>query len=256
MTGTGFKDHFSGVASDYASYRPNEAPGLFEWVASLPERRDIVWDCGTGSGQAAIGLADYFARVIATDASPQQLAHVTPHSRVEYRVAAAERSGLADASVDLVTAAQAFHWFDFDGFFAEARRVVAPGGAVVVWTYNLARVTPEIDRILDHLSKEVVGAYWPPERRWVDEEYQTIPFPFPEVETPQLAYVADWDLERLLSYIRTWSAWQRYLKATGEDPIDQVRDNFAAAWGEPAATRRLRWPVFLRASRRLYSSST
>ncbi len=256
MTETGFKDHFSGHASDYASYRPSYAPELFEWVASLPHERGLAWDCGTGNGQAAVGLADRFERVIATDASPQQLAHSLPHPRVEYRTAAAERSGIEGGTVDLVTVAQAFHWFDFEGFFAEARRVLAPGGAIAVWTYNLARVTPEVDRIIDELARRIVGPYWPPERRWVDEEYRTIPFPFPEVETPRLEYVARMDLERFILYTRTWSASQRYRKETGEDPIAQVRGDLAAAWGDPAEPRSVRWPIFMRASRPLYSASS
>jgi SAM-dependent methyltransferase len=246
-----FKDHFSGHARDYASYRPGYPEELFDFVAALPRRRGTAWDAGTGSGQAALGLAERFERVIGTDPSAPQIEHAEPHPRVEYRVAPAEASGLPDASVDLVAVAQAFHWFDFDRFFAEARRVLAPGGAVVLWSYNLCRVSPEVDAWTDRLAHGTVGPYWPPERQWVNEEYRTVPFPFPEVETPPLFLREDWDLGRYLAYIRTWSAFQRYVKETGIDPVEETRPEIEAAWGDPAAARTISWPIFLRASRPL-----
>jgi SAM-dependent methyltransferase len=244
-----FKDHFSGHAKAYASFRPGYPEALFDFVASLPRRKAVAWDAGTGSGQAALGLAERFERVVGTDPSAQQLEHATPHPRIEYRVAPAESSRLPDASVDLVAAAQAFHWFDFERFFAEVRRVLAPGGAVAVWTYNLARVNPEMDAWTDRLAYEIVGPWWPPERKWVNEEYRTIPFPFPEVEAPAMAFEARWDLGRYLSYIRTWSAFQRYLRETGEDPIVATQEEIESAWGDPGEERTIVWPIYLRAGR-------
>jgi SAM-dependent methyltransferase len=243
-----FKDHFSGHARDYASHRPGYPTALFDFLASLPRRTQTAWDVGTGSGQAAVGLVERFERVVATDPSAQQIANAEPHPRIEYRIAPAESSGLPDASVDLVTAAQAFHWFDFDRFFAEARRVLAPGGAVALWTYDLARVTAEVDAWTDRLARGIVGPWWPPERKWVDEEYRTIPFPFPEVEVPQLWFEDRRDLEHYLLYVRTWSACQRYARETGRDPIEENRDGIEAAWGDPAQVRTVAWPIFLRAS--------
>jgi SAM-dependent methyltransferase len=244
-----FKDHFSGHAAEYAAYRPGYPASLFDFVAGLPARRGVAWDAATGNGQAATGIAAHFERVIATDASPQQIANAVPHERVEYRVAPAEDSGLAAGSVDLVTVAQGLHWFDFDRFYAEARRVLAPGGAIAVWTYNLARVEPAFDRITDRLARQIVGRCWPPERRWVDEEYRTIPFPFPEVATPAIAHEEQWDLGRLLLYFGTWSACKRYRQETGRDPAKLVQDELAATWGPPGAVRRVHWPIYLRAGR-------
>lgn len=169
-----FKDHFSGHAAAYASSRPGYPRDLVAAVARLPRAHHLALDCGTGNGQAALGLAQLFERVVATDPSASQLSHATPHPRVEYRVAPAEASGMPDGSVDLVTAAQAFHWFDFERFFAEVERVLAPGGAVALWTYNLARVDPGVDAQMDHLAYEVAGPWWPPERRWVNEEYLSL----------------------------------------------------------------------------------
>lgn len=243
-----FKDHFSGHARDYATYRPGYPDDLIDFVAALPRRRGTVWDAGTGSGQAATALAERFERVIGTDPSTQQIDNADPHPRVEYRVAPAEASGLPDASIDLVTVAQAFHWFDFERFFAEVRRVLAPGGAVALWSYNLARVDPEVDAWIDHLAHGVLGSWWPPERRWVDEEYRTIPFPFPEVPAPAFHLQEDWDLDRYFLFIRTWSALRRYTSATGRDPIEETRPRIETAWGDPATVRTVKWPIFLRAS--------
>jgi SAM-dependent methyltransferase len=244
---SGFKDHFSGHAADYAAYRPGYPPALFELLASLPRRRALAVDVATGSGQAAIGLAERFERVLAIDASAEQLASARQHPRVEYRVARAEETGIDGGSVDLVSAAQAVHWFDFERFYAEVRRVLAPGGAVALYTYNLARVDPAFDRVLDRLARQIVGPYWPPERRWVDEEYRTLPFPFEEVPVPRLDNEAHWDLDRLLRYVATWSACQRYRRATGRDPIKMLQDELTAAWGDPAQERPVRWPIYMRA---------
>jgi SAM-dependent methyltransferase len=243
----GFKDHFSAHAADYAAYRPGYPAALFDALAALPRRRELALDCATGNGQAAVGLAERFAHVLAIDASQEQLASAAAHPRVEYRLARAEASGAAAGSVDLVTAAQAVHWFDFDKFYAEARRVLAPGGAIAVFTYNLARVTPGFDRLIDRLAREIVGPWWPPERRWVDEEYRTLPFPFAEVSMAPIENTADWDLGRLLRYVGTWSACRRYQQETGRDPIKMVQDELVAAWGNPAQARRVSWPIYIRA---------
>jgi ubiquinone/menaquinone biosynthesis C-methylase UbiE len=242
-----FKDHFSGHAAAYASSRPGYPRDLVATVSRLPNERRLALDCGTGNGQAAIGLAQYFDRVAAIDPSAAQIAQAPPHPRVEYRVAPAEASGLPDGSVDLVTAAQAFHWFDFDRFFAEAERVLAPGGAVALWTYNLARVDPAVDAQMDRLAHEVTGPYWPPERRWVNEEYRTIPFPFAEVHIPPFTHIEEWNLEQFVRYLRTWSATARYIQQKGADPVDEVWDALAAAWGEPERVRTVAWPIYLRA---------
>ena len=244
-----FKDHFSGHAASYAACRPGYPARLFEILAGLPRERRLAWDSGTGSGQAAVALAAHFEQVLATDPSAEQLAHALPHPRVTYRQSRAEDSGLSAGCIDLATAAQAFHWYDFERYFAEIRRVLAPGGVVAVWTYNLARVDPAVDRWIDRLGREIAGPYWPPERRWVDEEYRTIPFPFAEIESAPLHHEERWDLERLTGYLCTWSAVQRHRKETGRDPLDEIRDGLAAAWGDPQDKRTITWPIFLRAGR-------
>ena len=242
-----FKDHFSCYAESYASFRPHYPEDIFDFVASLPRGRDVAWDCATGNGQAALGLAERFSRVVATDASEQQLALAPRHPRIEYRRAPAEDSGLPDGSVDLVAVATAVHWFDFDRFYAEVERVLAPGGALAVWAYDLLRISPELDVLILRLAREIVGAYWPPERRWVDELYRTLPFPFAEVEVPPLWMEARWDLRHFLQYVGTWSAVDRYRKAKGDDPRELIGRQLEEAWGDPSQPRTIRWPVMMRA---------
>jgi SAM-dependent methyltransferase len=242
-----FKDHFSQHAAEYAQYRPDYPPELFVYVASLAPDRRYAWDCGTGNGQAAIGLAGLFDRVIATDASDKQIANAEPHQGVEYRVARAEKSGLPARSVDLITVAQALHWFDLDAFYAEAKRVLKPRGALVAWCYNLLEIAPEIDAIVGKFYRETVGPYWPPERKIIEDRYQSIPFPFYEVLCPPFAMAAHWSLDQLVGYLRTWSATQAFIAANRVDPIDSIISDLAAAWGKPSRKLLVSWPLALRA---------
>jgi len=241
-----FRDHFSRAAADYATFRPHYPDALFDFLASRTAGRDLAWDCGTGSGQAALGLARHFNRVVATDASAAQIAYATPHSGVEYGVATAERSGLADRTVDLVTAAQALHWFDLAAFYAEARRVLVPGGVLAVWCYDLLETEPSVDRILRRFYSETVGPFWPPERRLVETGYRTVPFPFAEFPVPAFAMEHPMTLAQLGGYVRTWSATMRHVEARNHDPVDALLEEVAPYWGD---TRTTRWPLAVRAGR-------
>jgi len=241
-----FKDHFSGHADAYAQYRPHYPEALFRYLADQAPGRALAWDCATGNGQAALGLRPYFEKVVATDASGKQVAQTSFDPKIEYWIAAADDSGLPAASVDLVTVAQALHWFDFDKFFAEVRRVLGPGGCLAVWGYHLLHCDADIDPVLEDFYARVVGPYWPPERRWVEEKYRTIPFPFEEKPVPEFAMHAEWDLEATLGYLGTWSAVQKYREARGEDPLVELRKKTAPLWGDPLRVRAIRWPIFLR----------
>ena len=214
-----------------------------------------AWDCGTGNGQAAVQLARYMDEVIATDASAEQIRQAIPHERVRYLVAPAGDVPLEDKSVDLVTVAQAIHWFDHDAFYREVRRVVRPGSVIAAWTYTLFYASPEdlqapdIDAVLQHFYDEVVGPYWPPERRHIEAAYQSIPFPFEEQEAPKLTLTMDWTLADVVGYLRTWSASQRYREQVGTDPIREVEGNLRAAWGDPEMVRTMHWPAPMRIGR-------
>lgn len=248
MGGT-FKDHFSQQAPDYARYRPNYPPALFAWLAQVAPSTETAWDCGTGSGQAAVGLAAHFGHVIATDPSSSQLEHAERHPRVDYRVASAEVSLLDTASVDLVTVAQAIHWFDLDRFYAEAKRVLKPGGGVAAWTYTLLDVEAGIDELLTDFYRNVVGPYWPPERRMVDDRYRSLPFPFEPIAPPAFEIGTEWSRDDLLGYLGTWSATRAYIKAKGADPLIEFARRLAPLWPDPALVKALRWPLHLRVGR-------
>lgn len=246
MTG-GFKDHFSRDSSAYAAWRPRYPAALFEWLASVVPGHALAWDAGTGNGQAAVALAAHFERVVASDPSASQLANAMPHPRVEYREAG-ESAGLDAGSADLVTVAQALHWFDRDRFWQEARRVLRPGGVVAVWCYELQRITPEVDQVVGHFYHVTVGEYWTPERRLVEHGYRTVDFPFEELLPPPFAMTAEWSLEQELGYLGTWSAVNRMRDRTGRDPVSELRPALEAAW--PAdRLLRVEWPLSVRAGR-------
>ncbi|HET7810378.1 MAG TPA: class I SAM-dependent methyltransferase [Steroidobacteraceae bacterium] len=240
---------FSDVAREYANFRPGYPPELFAWLAQVAPARDAAWDCGCGSGQASTALAAHFARVHATDVAPEQVAQARPHPRVKYAVAPAENSGLAVACVDLVTVAQALHWFDVTAFYAEARRVARPGAVLAVWNYPRPRF---LDAGLDARFVEfyggVVGPYWPAERRHVESNYTTLPFPFEELPHPEFGLTLEWNLEQVLGYVSSWSATSRYRKARGDDPVPQLRASLQPAWPS-AGIATVRMPIGLRAAR-------
>src|SRR2546423_8786647 len=241
-----FKDHFSKQAAQYAKFRPRYPKELFRWLASIAPSDELAWDCATGSGQAAVELGEVFERVIATDASDKQIVNAERHPRVEYRVATAEKSGLEAGRVDLITVAQALHWFDLDCFYAEVRRVLKPAGILAATAYQLATVSPAIDAVVNHYYSGVVGSYWPPERVLV-EKFEELPFPFAEVAAPAFNMTAEWSVEKLLGYLRTWSATQRFMAAERRDPLEEVEQEMRSAWGEKA--RRVGWPLTVKVGR-------
>ncbi|WP_041974160.1 class I SAM-dependent methyltransferase [Geobacter sp. OR-1] len=246
---TTFKDHFSGRAADYTRYRPGYPPALFAWLAGQTEHHDLAWDCGCGNGQAAIELVSLYKRVVATDPSASQIENAFPHDRISYSVAPAEASGLAAASIDLITVAQALHWFDFDRFYAEVRRVARPGGVLAAISYGEVRVEGAPDRVVSGFYHDLIGPYWPPERRYVDEHYTTIPFPFAEIEAPLFAMESSWNLEQLTGYLKTWSAVKEYERHNGHDQLALIAEELVKAWGDPYRPRIISWPLSLRVGR-------
>lgn len=242
-----FKDHFSAQAAEYQRHRPSYPSALFDWLAAASPACGRALDVGTGNGQAAVGLAAHFAEVIATEPSAAQLALAMPHPRVRYLPGTAESSGLTAASVDLVTAAQAAHWFDGPRFGAEVRRVLRPGGLVAVWTYETFSAGPPVDALVAGFYRDVVGPYWPPERRHVEERYATLVLPFPDIPAPRFELASEWDAEAALDYLGTWSSVARYRRLRGGDPRELLAPLLREAWGP--GLRRLRWPIHLRAAR-------
>jgi SAM-dependent methyltransferase len=242
----GFKDHFSQTASAYAAQRPRYPLELARYLAELAPARRRAWDAGCGSGQMSLLLAEHFARVVATDASAEQLAHATQDTRVVYVRARAEQSGVASRSTELAVSAQAAHWFDLPAYFTEIRRVVRRGGIIALAGYGNMAVMPRIDAVVSHFYYDVVGPFWPPERQMVEDAYRSIEFPFRETQAPEFQMMADWNLEQVLGYIGTWSAVWRIRKERGPEPFAEFRTRMAEAWGTPATVRRIVWPLALR----------
>jgi SAM-dependent methyltransferase len=241
-----FKDHFSSASDRYATYRPGYPPALFAWLAGLCPEHESAWDCATGSGQAALGLVPHFRRVVATDASAEQIRHARPHPLIGYRVAPAEASGLPDRSVDLVTVAQAAHWFDLPRFYGEVARVLKPGGVLALWGYGRMALPGAMDAPFLRFYAESVGPYWPPERALIDDAYRSLDFPFTNIESPDFHIGVEWTLHRLMDYLSTWSAVKRYKNVVGSDPLPALRAELEPLWGAPEAARKLQWPLFLR----------
>lgn len=236
-----FKDHFSAKAAVYAKVRPGYPPALFVELARIAPGRSLAWDCGTGNGQAAVGLADHFDRVVATEPSAAQLAEAVAHPRVTYEQSAELAAGVADHSADLVTAAQAAHWFDLGVFYPEVRRVLRPGGLLALWNYAVCSIDPLIDATLGHFYRETVGPYWPPERRHAENGYRNFEFPFEEIDFPQLDLEVNWTADDFATYLRTWSSVTHYTEALGIDPVAGLEPDLRRLWGH--GRRRVVWPL-------------
>ena len=247
-TPTSFPDHFSSVAANYARYRPTYPAQLFDWIAATAPARDSAWDCGCGSGQATLPLAERFDRVVGTDPSARQISQAPAHSRISWRVAPAEASGLDAGSADAITVAQALHWFVLPRFWDEVRRVGHPHGLVVAWSYGPPFFDdPERTGALRRFHDDVVGPFWPTERGHVDVRYESIDFPFERVASPAIGLNASWTLEQMTGYLQTWSATRRYIDAKGADPVPAFMDQLREWWGE--GQREVRWPLTILAGR-------
>ena len=241
-------EYFSTGSLDYAKYRPRYPLEWFDWLAAQCPGRGLAWDCACGSGQATEELARRFQKVIATDASAAQLRNAPLLPNVEWRLAPGEASGLEAGSVDLVTVAQALHWFDLGRFWQECRRVSKPGGMIAVWGYGIADLPHEVaNGIFQDFYHGELGDFWPKERRMVEEGYEGIDFPFTEISVPRFAMRQLWDADHIAGYCASWSATDRYRKSTGRDPIHELREKFNRELGSEAT--EIRWPFFARVGR-------
>lgn len=237
------RDHFSAVAARYAKCRPSYPAALAEFLAGCAPARHLAWDCGTGSGQAATLLASEFARVVATDSSQQQLSHAVAHPRVHYRRGDEHHSGLRAASCDLVTAAQAAHWFDLPAFYREAARVLKPRGVVAIWGYAKIHISREIDPVIAWFENDRVGRYWPEGRELATNGYRDVLFPFPRVAAPAFVMERHWTCDQFVGYLDTWSAVDRCRTSELRDPIPEVAEALQSLWGPGA--RVVRWPIHM-----------
>jgi SAM-dependent methyltransferase len=244
-----FRDLFAFASGAYASHRPEYPAELFQWLGAGTSHRERAWDCATGSGQAAVALADHFEHVVATDASIVQLTSARRIPGVSYVATAAESTALAADSMDLATVAQALHWFDRPRFFAEVDRVLRPGGLLAVWSYGMITVAPAIDAVLRRFYEEELGPYWPAERALVESGYDGIVLPFPEEPTPHFVMETRWSLAQLGGYLSTWSAVGRYAAAVGADPMPAAMEALERVWCSDDP-RRIGWPLVVRVARK------
>jgi len=238
------KDNFSAQAKTYAAYRPNYSQEFIDHIASFVKDKEIALDVATGNGQVAVKLAKHFNTVYATDISQKQLDNAIPADNIIYKMERAEQTSFGDKMFDLITVAQAIHWFDFEAFYKEVYRILKPDGLFVVMGYGLFSTNPESDRLIHHLHENILGGYWDPERRYVDENYQTIPFPFEEMEGRQFYETFTWTFEHLLGYIESWSAVQHYIRKNGSDPVNLIRDKLKESWAKSDGTAV--FPLLLR----------
>jgi SAM-dependent methyltransferase len=227
-----FKDLFSVQSSNYAKFRPHYPEELFRYLATIAPQRALAWDCGTGNGQAAVKLVSHFQSVIATDPSEKQIQSAEKNPRVTYKVARAEQAPFQDKTVDLITVAQAFHWFDHELFFEEVKRVLKPCGILAIWSYNLSKITPAVDQIVQKYCSGILGLYWEKERKLVEEGYRHCIFPMKEIASPQFQMKAEWSVDHLIGYLGTWSALQTYIQKNGENPLEKIALLLQEAWGD------------------------
>lgn len=242
-------DHFSSVSEAYSAFRPRYPTSLIDFFASLAPARDVAWDCGAGSGQATTDIARYFDFVVGTDLSADQVARAAKGAHVGWAACSAESSALRDGSVDAVAVAQALHWFAHDAFYGEVVRVSSSSDVpLVAWTYGAPQMDGDVGESLRRFMFEDVGAYWPAERKHVDAEYRTIPFPFERIETPAFTLENDWSLAQIVGYLRSMSATARSAKATGTDPVVAIEAQLRSVWRDDAP-RKIVWPVIVLAGR-------
>jgi ubiquinone/menaquinone biosynthesis C-methylase UbiE len=241
-----FKDYFSDHAAGYASYRPHYPAAMFNWLAQQCTQQRNAWDCASGNGQAAVALTPYFENIVATDASHAQLTQAIPHDNIHYVCATAEQAPLVNNSLDLITVAQAAHWFNRTRFYREVDRLLASDGVLALWCYGLFQITPEIDALILDYYQHTLGEYWPPERRHIERAYSDIGFPYVERPAPEYNMQVDWNLAQVMGYLATWSATRLFIKATGRDPLSTLEQLLTAAWGDPQQRSPIHWPIHLK----------
>lgn len=243
----GFKDNFSKQADVYVKFRPTYPKELFEFLNGLTLEHKFAWDCGTGNGQSALKLADYYEKVYATDPSKEQIKNVTFHDRIVYKVENAETpSSIEDNSVDLITVAQAVHWFDFDKFYTQVKRVLKTNGIIAVWAYGIPTIEKKLDNMIKDFHDNTVGEFWLPENKLIEKEYATIPFPFDEIKTPAFFIKKQVTLSETLGHLRSWSATQKYIDKYNKNPMEKLSQKLQGHWGNVDTEKEMTWKLILK----------
>ncbi|KTC86447.1 class I SAM-dependent methyltransferase [Legionella brunensis] len=237
--------HFNQDSDRYLLFRPSYPDALYLYLAELVED-GCVWDCATGNGQAAFALANYFSTVVATDINSEPLKLAPSHPNIQYICCAAENTPLQDHSIDLITIAQALHWFNFELFYREVKRVAKPTAYIAAWCYTLGKFHSPIDEVIEELYYNILGnKYWPKERHFIDDAYTTIPFPFKKESTPSFLITKEINLKQLVGYLKTWSAVKEYQLFNQKDPIQLIISKLQNLWGHPNLKYSINWPLYL-----------
>lgn len=224
------KDNFSEVAANYLRYRPGYPKELIRFIVDHCKAKQTAWDCGTGNGQVAMELSPYFNKIIATDISKQQLDQAFKSKNIEYRLESAESCTILDKSLDLITVAQAIHWFDFNVFYRQVNRVLKPDGILAVWAYNNPVLEEELNNTIQEIYEDTLGSYWDPERQYITDGYTTIPFPFDEINCPPFSIEYKWTREHFVGYISTWSALKHYRSKNTVDLLPWIDEKLKPNW--------------------------
>ena len=241
-------DHFSGFAQTYASFRPTYPDGLFRWLADNAPSPQHAWDCATGNGQAAHSLANHFDHVTATDVSSTMIAAAQPNPKITFQVAPAESNDIPAHSVDLITVAQALHWFELPPFWTRCRHALKPRGLLAIWGYLLPQVTESVDALVTKYHDETVGPFWPPDRQPLLDGYASINPPATPIVSPPFEMHAEWNVEQLIGMLDSWSATHRARAATKTDPLASLIPQLHTAWGT-STLRSVSWPLVIRVFR-------
>jgi len=239
------KDNFSNHAADYAKFRPTYPQELYDYLYGIVQQKSKAWDVATGNGQVAVELSKVFTEVLATDLSANQLAEAPKLKNISYRVQTAEESFSIEEQFDLITVAQAIHWFDFEAFYKQVKLHLKPSGIFAAIGYSVIGTSGELNSVIQHFYKEITDPYWDPERKYLDENYHSIPFPFEELKTPKLEMPVYWTAEDLLNYLNTWCAVKHYEKANGQNPLSLIQEDVFKHWGTKAK-REFKFPLLLR----------
>ncbi|MEO5893358.1 MAG: class I SAM-dependent methyltransferase, partial [Ferruginibacter sp.] len=239
---------FTLQSDKYVRYRPAYPPELYEFLFSLTVDKSAAWDCGTGNGQVAVELSKFFEKVYATDISEKQIKNAVQRDNILYAIERAERTSFADNSFSMITVAQAIHWFDFDNFYKEVRRTLIPGGILAVIGYGVVKIEDDNDHLIDNFYGNIIGPYWDKERKYIDENYQTIPFPFDDIAAPVFENNFEWTLEEFMGYLETWSAVQHYIKLKKSTPLELISKQLEGIWGNNP-TKKIAFPILLRVAK-------
>lgn len=239
------QDNFSEQAETYAQYRPAYPKELYDYIFAHLQKKGVAWDCGTGSGQVAAYLAEYFNKVYASDISEEQMNFAPQISNITYVNAPAEKTPFPDNIFDLVTVAQAIHWFNFDRFYAEVQRTTKKSALIAVIGYGMVRVNKLLNPMVDQFYDEVFQNYFMENRAYLDAHYATIPFPFSEIETPDFSISCDWSVSDLEGYFNSWSAVQKIKEEEGHNPVNQVIGRIKEYWGKDEL-KEVEFPIFIR----------